>query len=48
MEDKGTWGDGTVLSMASLLYKRQIVVMTSDGDDITLSPDGDANEPIRL
>jgi hypothetical protein len=51
MEKKGTWGDGTVLSMAALLYKRQIVVMTADGDDITVGPhvDGtDRNEPIRL
>ena len=47
MEKKGTWGDGTVLSMAALLYKRQIV-MTADGDDITLGSDGDGTEPIRL
>jgi hypothetical protein len=48
MEIKGTWGDGTVLSMAALLYKRQILVMTSDGADIAFNSGGVVGETIRL
>lgn len=50
MGEEGTWGDGSMLSVASLLYKKQIVVYHENSSPISLrdpSTFSDPN-PIRL